>query len=54
LSILLPNLPQIFRDQRSRWNRRTLLLLAVAAIVVIAFVWFFSWSRATVFSLQGK
>ena len=54
LSILLPNLPQIFRDQRSRWNRRTLLLLAVAAIVVIAFVWFFAWSRATVFLLQGK
>ncbi len=53
LSILLPNLPQIIRDQRSRWSRRTLIVLALAAIVLVAFVWFFAWSRAVVFALQG-
>jgi len=51
LSILLPNLPQIARDQRSRWSRRVLLVVAVVVIIAVVFGWFFFWSRAVVFSL---
>jgi rhamnose transport system permease protein len=51
LSILLPNLPQIIRGQRSSWNRRMLIVIAAAVIIAIAFGWFFAWSREVVFSL---
>jgi rhamnose transport system permease protein len=51
LSILLPNLPQIVRDQRSRWSRRVLIVVAVVVIGAVVFGWFFFWSRAVVFSL---
>ena len=51
LSILLPNLPQIFRAQRGNWNRRTLIGIAVAVVIAIVFGWFFLWSRAAVSSL---
>ncbi len=51
LSILLPNVPQIVRAQRGAWNRRTLIGIAVAAVVVIVFGWFFFWSRAVVLAL---
>ncbi|HEX9115124.1 MAG TPA: ABC transporter permease, partial [Anaerolineae bacterium] len=52
LSILLPNLPQIVRGRRSGINRRTLIVVAAAAIIAIAFGVFFFWSRAVVFSLS--
>jgi rhamnose transport system permease protein len=51
LSILLPNLPQIIRAQRTTWNRRTLIGIAVAVAIAIVFVGFFFWSRAAVSSL---
>jgi rhamnose transport system permease protein len=51
LSILLPNLPQIIRAQRTTWNRRTLIGTALAVVIAIVFVWFFFWSRAAVTSL---
>ena len=52
LSILLPNLPQIVRNQRSSWNRRTWLIVAFGVVVVLAFGLFFFWSRALVFALS--
>jgi rhamnose transport system permease protein len=51
LSILLPNLPQIIRAQRTTRNRRTLIGIVVAVVIAIVFVWFFFWSRAAVTSL---
>lgn len=51
LSILLPNLPQIVRAQRTSWNRRTLIWIAAAVVIAIVFGWFFFWSRAAVTSL---
>jgi rhamnose transport system permease protein len=51
LSILLPNLPQIIRTQRTTWNRRTLIWVAAAVVIAIVFGWFFFWSRAAVSSL---
>ncbi len=51
LSILLPNLPRIIRSQRSGWNRRTLLMVVLAVIGALVFIWFFLWSRALVFAL---
>jgi rhamnose transport system permease protein len=51
LSILLPNLPQIVRAQRTTWNRRTLIWIAAAVVIAIVFGWFFFWSRAAVTSL---
>ena len=51
LSILLPNMPQIIRGQRSRWNSRALIAVVVAVIMALVFGWFFFWSRAVVFSL---
>jgi len=52
LSILLPNLPQIVRNQRSSWNRRTWLIVAFGVVVALAFGLFFFWSRALVFALS--
>ncbi len=46
LSILLPNLPRIVQEQRSRWTPRTFVLVALGLLVTVAFVWFFAWSRA--------
>lgn len=51
LSILLPNMPQIARGRRSTVSAPALTLTALAVIAGIAFVWFFLWSRAVVFSL---
>ena len=52
LSILLPNLPQIARSQRSGWNRRTWLIVAFGVVVALACGLFFFWSRALVFALS--
>jgi len=46
LSILLPNLPQIARAQRTTWNRRALIGTVAAVVIAIVFIWFFLWSRA--------
>ncbi len=51
LSILLPNLAQIIRGRRATWDTRTVVTIALAVIIAVAFGWFFFWSRAVVFSL---
>lgn len=51
LSILLPNLPQIIRAQRTIGNRRILIGIGVAVVIAIVFGGFFFWSRAIVFAL---
>jgi rhamnose transport system permease protein len=53
LSLLLPSLNQIVKEQRSKWNRRTWLMIALALAVSVLFGWFFFWSRAIVFSLRS-
>ena len=52
ISVLLPNVPQKIRDRRSGWDARSILVVLLALIVVVAFGWFFFWSRAVVFSLS--
>ncbi|HVN53374.1 MAG TPA: ABC transporter permease [Anaerolineaceae bacterium] len=52
LSILLPNLPQIIREGRTRWTPRTALVVLLGLLLAIAFGWFFFWSRAVVFSIS--
>jgi rhamnose transport system permease protein len=52
LSILLPNLPQVIRGQRTGVTGRRLVMILLAVILAIAFGWFFFWSRAVVFSLS--
>lgn len=51
LSLLLPSLNQIVKEQRAKWNRRAWLMIALALAVSVLFGWFFFWSRAIVFSL---
>ncbi len=52
LSILLPNLLGMVRRPRARWRGRTVLIAALAACAAAAFILFFLWSRAIVFSLS--
>jgi rhamnose transport system permease protein len=51
LSILLPNLPGILHQARTRWNLRTILLAVLAVGAAAAFIAFFLMTRAIVFSL---
>lgn len=51
ISILLPNSARIASGLRSGWSSRTAMVVLIGVIALVAFGWFFFWSRAVVFSL---
>lgn len=52
ISILLPNIASTIRQPKTRIGVGTVTLVAITILVVVAFGWFFLWSRAVVFSLS--